>query len=76
MKFLEANGPGVTGYMDQQTLIKLATNMVYQPEQLDKVDFDFIPNIALAERVSGFDLKEPTLLPTDTTFDYATYDPE
>jgi hypothetical protein len=73
-EIFEANGPGVTGYMDQQTLIKLAANMVYQPEQLDEVDFDFIPNIALAERISGFDIKEPMLLPKDITFDYAAYD--
>jgi hypothetical protein len=62
--------------MDQQTLITLATSMVYQPEKLDQIDIDFIPNIALAERVSGFDVKEPTLLPKDIIFDSATYDLE
>jgi hypothetical protein len=75
-EIFEANGPGVTGYMDQSTLITLATSMVYQPEKLDQIDIDFIPNITLAERVSGFDVKEPTLLPKDIIFDSATYDPE
>ena len=75
-EILEASGPGLTGFMDQQTLIELAANMVYQPEQVDQIDFDFIPNIALAETVSGFNVKEPTLLPKDMTFDYAVYDLE
>ena len=75
-EIFEANGPGVTGYIDQQALITLAASMVYQPEKLDQIDIDFIPNIALAERVSGFDVKEPTLLPEYITLDYATYDPE
>jgi len=75
-ELFEANGPGVTGYLDQSTLIALAASMVYQPEQVGQIDFDFIPNIALAERLSGFDVKEPTLLPKDITFDYAVYDPE
>jgi hypothetical protein len=75
-EIFEANGPGVTGYMDQQTLITLATSMVYQPEKLGQIDIDFIPNVTLAEKVSGFDVKEPTLLPEYITLDYATYDPE
>ncbi len=68
--------PNLTGFADQQALIELATNMVYKPVQVDQINFDFIPNIALAESVSGFDIKQPTLLPKDITFDYATYDPE
>lgn len=65
--------PNLTGFADQQALIKLATNMVYQPVQVDQIDIDFIPNIALAESVSGFNVKQPTLLPKDITFDYAAY---
>ena len=73
-------GPGTTGYLDRQALITLASNMVYRPEnaeQTAKIDFDFIPNILLAEKVCKCDIFQPGKLPNDTThFDYVRYDPQ
>ena len=74
-EIIESNSPGAAGYMDQQALSRLATKMVYQPVQFEKIDPGFIPNATLAGRLAGFDVKEPTLLPKDLTFDYAVYDP-
>ena len=73
-------GPGTSGYLDRQALITLASNMVYQPEnaeQTAKVDFDFIPNILLAEKICKCDIFQPGKLPNDHThFDYVGYDPQ
>jgi len=79
-EILAFSGPGTSGYLDRQALITLASAMVYQPEnpeQTAKVDFDFIPNIPLAEKICGCDILQPTKLPNDNThFDYVRYDPE
>lgn len=78
-ELVELAGPGTSGYLDRESLLSLASNMVYQPgtsEQTTNIDYDFIPNIFLAEKISGLDVKEPTILPVDMTFDYAKYDPE
>jgi hypothetical protein len=53
--------------------------MVYQPEdpeQITEVDFDFIPNIALAEEICKCTILQPTTLPEEMSFDYARYDPD
>lgn len=78
-EILAFSGPGTSGYLDRQALISLASNMVYQPENSEKttkVDFDFIPNLPLAEKIFGFDILQPTKLPQDMEFDFAKYDPE
>lgn len=78
-EILAFSGPGTSGYLDKQALISLASNMVYQPEnseQTTKVDFDFIPNIPLAEKICGFNILQPTKLPQGMEFDHAKYDPE
>ena len=78
-EILAFSGPGTSGYLDKQALISLASDMVYQPEiseQTAKVNFDFIPNIALAEKICGFDILQPTKLPQGMEFDQAKYDPE
>ena len=78
-EILALSGPGTSGYLDRAALILLASNMVYQPEnseQTAKVDFDFIPNIALAQKTCGFDVLQPTKLPQGMQFDFAKYDPE
>jgi hypothetical protein len=72
-------GPGTSGYLDQEALISLASDMVYQPEDLEQiteVDFDFIPNIALAEEICKCTILQPTTLPEEMSFDYARYDPD
>ncbi len=73
-------GPGTSGYLDKQALISLASSMVYQPENREEtaqVDFDFIPNIPLAEKICVCDILQPGKLPNDNThFDYVRYDPE
>ena len=78
-EILALSGPGTSGYLDRQALIILASNMVYQPEKAEqtaKVDFDFIPNILLAEKVCKCDIFQPGKLPQDMEFDHAKYDTE
>jgi hypothetical protein len=73
-------GPGTSGYLDKEALISLASDMVFQPEnpgQANNVDFDFIPNIALAEKICGCAILQPGKLPKDGThLDHVKYDPE
>lgn len=73
------SGPGTSGYLDKQALISLASNMVYNLddiEQTTKVDLDFIPNIPLAEKICGFKILQPTKLPDGMKFDFAKFDPD
>lgn len=79
-EILALAGPGTSGYLDRQALITLASNMVYQPEnseQTAKVDFNFIPNIPLAEKICECDILQPGKLPNDNKhFDHVRYDPK
>jgi hypothetical protein len=69
-------GPGTSGYLNQEALISLASDMVYQPENFDQTTkVDFIPNIALAEKICRCTILQPTTLPDGMSFDYARYDP-
>lgn len=72
-------GPGTSGYLDKDALISLASSLVYQPEnseQTPEAALEFIPNIALAEKICGCNILQPTKLPSDMGFDHASYDPE
>jgi len=39
----------------------------------DELDPQCLHSVSDAEKISGFDVKEPTYLPPDVSFDYATY---
>lgn len=73
-------GPGTSGYLDKLALTSLATNMIYQPESSEQnanVNFDFIPNLPLAEKICECDILQPGKLPNERThFDHIKYDPE
>lgn len=78
-KITALGGPGTSGYLDKEALISLASNMVYKPENSDptrEVNLEFIPNIALAEKICECNILQPTTLPTGMEFGHASYDPE
>jgi hypothetical protein len=52
--------------------------MVYRPknEQAAKINLDFIPNIALAEKICKYDILEPKKLPNYMMLDYIRYNPQ
>jgi hypothetical protein len=62
--------------LDRDRLIELAERLVdAPPEQAETLDPDFLASVSDAEKVSGFDLKAPTLLPMGTSFSYARFYP-
>lgn len=76
-EILELSGPGTSGFMDKQTLISLATHMIYQPDKKEeavKINPNFIPNISLAEKICGYSISQPTRLPIRMELDYVRYD--
>jgi hypothetical protein len=75
-EILDEDSLGMPGYLDKQGLVSLASSMVYQPaaEQNPEVSLDFIPNIALAEKICKCNLLKPTELPPYMALDYIRYD--
>ncbi|MFT3891331.1 MAG: DUF4367 domain-containing protein [Anaerolineales bacterium] len=72
--------PGKAGYLNRDQLIQLAGSMVKTPqiqgEQLDPdAPSSTVYSISDAERLSGLDLKAPTILPMDIDFSSARYTP-
>jgi len=73
------SGPGTSGYLDKKALISLASDMVFQPDSSGRttpVDMDTIPTIALAKRICGCDILQPTKLPENMSLDHIKYDPQ
>ncbi|MFT3892064.1 MAG: DUF4367 domain-containing protein [Anaerolineales bacterium] len=73
----EMAGPGTTGYLDKEALIALASEIVYQPnpsEQTHSVDTNYIPNVAVAEKICQCSILEPTKLPQYMRLENAEYD--
>jgi len=63
--------------MGREQLIELAEGLVDSPlEKAEPLNPDFLYSISDAERVSGFDLKAPTVLPMEMSFSYARYYPD
>jgi hypothetical protein len=56
-------------------LIELAESLVNSPleKETESLDPDYLYSISDAEKISGFDLKAPTLLPMEMSFSYARY---
>jgi hypothetical protein len=68
--------PGLnpTGTMSKEELLQLAESLVTTPiETAETINFDHLSSISDAEKVSGIDLKSPTLLPMDIDFYYARF---
>lgn len=72
----DEDSPGMPGYLDKQGLVALASSMVYQPavEKNPEISPDFIPNIALAEKICNYNVLEPSKLPQYMERDYIRYD--
>jgi hypothetical protein len=72
-------GPGTTGYMDKQDLLRVASTMVYQPDysqHTNQVNMNAIPNIPLAIKICGCNILQPTILPEGMTLENLNYDPQ
>jgi len=69
--------PNVADTMGRDQLIHLAESLVTSPiETTEPVNPDHLTSISDAEKISGLDLKTPTLLPLDIDFSYARYFPD
>jgi len=71
---------GRTGYLNQDQLIELSASLVRTPTiQNETLDPDALSSIVYsisdAEKISGLDLKAPTILPMGIDFSYARYTP-
>ena len=66
----------IAGTLGKDQLIHLAESLVYSPiERNEPLNPDYLLSISDAEKISGLDLKAPTLLPMDMEFSYARYLP-
>jgi len=66
--------PNITGTMDKEQLIRLAESLVNSSTETNEpLNPDHLLSISDAEKISGLDLKAPTLLPMDMDFSYARY---
>ena len=64
----------VPARIDRDQLIGLAESLVNSSlEKSEPLDPDFLYSISDAEKISGFDLKAPTILPMEAKFSYARY---
>jgi hypothetical protein len=64
----------LTHMMGREELIHLAESLVDSPvETIEDLNPDLLLSIADAEKISGLDLKAPTLLPMDMDFSHARY---
>jgi hypothetical protein len=73
---LYANTPGGKS-IGRDELIKMAKSLVDKPiSKMKPLDLDFLYSISDAEKVSGLDLKAPSLLPLGMEFSSAQYLPK
>jgi hypothetical protein len=67
----------IANTMGKDQLIRLAESLVYSPiEKTELLNPDRLLSVSDAKKVSGLDLKAPTLLPMDIDFSYARYLPD
>jgi hypothetical protein len=67
----------VAGTMDRDQLIHLAESLIASPiETTEPLSPNHLTSISDAEKISGLDLKAPTLLPMDISFSYGRYFPD
>lgn len=67
----------IASTLGKDQLIQLAESLVYSPiERTEPLNPDHLLSISDAEKISGLDLKTPTLLPMNMDFSYARYLPD